>query len=260
MTELTVSPAAAARQVILAFADDEHLMGQQHTEWIGVAPFLEEDLAFASIGQDELGHAALLYELLVDPDSELSEDMAIDEIAFFRDPPDWRSCALVEVALPDWGDTLVRHWLYDAAEEQRWELFAGSTVPALASAADRALSEERFHRRHADALLDVLLESPDARHRITGSLDRLLPLGLAMFDGVAAEAAAVAEGVVTAPLSSLLPEWKTRVDARFGPVDWGAVAPVAAPAPHGRTERHPDFAPMLARMLEVLDLDRSAVW
>ena len=55
----------AARDIILAFADDEHLMGQQHTEWIGVAPFLEEDLAFASIGQDELGHAALLLEAIV---------------------------------------------------------------------------------------------------------------------------------------------------------------------------------------------------
>ena len=53
----------AERAVLLAFADDEHLMGQRHTEWIGVAPFLEEDLAFASIGQDELGHAAMLYAL-----------------------------------------------------------------------------------------------------------------------------------------------------------------------------------------------------
>ncbi len=50
----------SAIEYLLAFADDEHLMGQRYTEWIGVAPFLEEDLALASIGQDELGHAAML--------------------------------------------------------------------------------------------------------------------------------------------------------------------------------------------------------
>ena len=61
---MTSVPTEALREFLLAFADDEHLMGQQHTEWIGVAPFLEEDLALASIGQDELCHAVMLYELV----------------------------------------------------------------------------------------------------------------------------------------------------------------------------------------------------
>ena len=119
MTEIT-GVSAAVREVVLAFVDDEHLMGQQHTEWIGVAPFLEEDLAFASIGQDELGHAALLLAALVGDD-----DRAIDELAFFRPAEQWRSCGLVECRLDDWSDTLVRHWLYDSAEELRWRLLRG---------------------------------------------------------------------------------------------------------------------------------------
>ena len=61
------------REFLLAFADDEHLMGQQHTEWIGVAPFLEEDLAFCSIGQDELGHAASLYAIVARSEEHTSE-------------------------------------------------------------------------------------------------------------------------------------------------------------------------------------------
>ena len=242
----------AVREVILAFADDEHLMGQQHTEWIGVAPFLEEDLAFASIGQDELGHAALLLEALVG-----NEDRDIDELAFFRDGPDWRSCGLVEINLPDWSDTLVRHWLYDAAEELRWGLFENSSVTELADIAVRALSEERFHRMHADALLDALLEVDDARERIDASLAKLLPLGIAQFDGVAGEADAVSSGAISAPLADVLPAWKARVDERFGAVDWPAVP--AEPA-HQRTQRHPDFAPLISRMLEVWDLDRTVTW
>ena len=245
-----VSP--AARDVILAFADDEHLMGQQHTEWIGVAPFLEEDLAFASIGQDELGHAALLYEALVGRD-----DADIDALAFFREPADWRSCALTETTLPEWSDTLVRHWLYDAAEELRWQLFADSSLPVLADISVRALSEERFHRRHGDALLDVLLSVDDARDRVMASLRAVLPLAMTLFDGAPGETEAVAEGVVSAPLSAVQAPWQARVDERFGSVDW---ATVAAPAATQRTERHADFAPMLARMLEVLDLDRTVTW
>ena len=67
------------REFVLAFADDEHLMGQQHAEWIGVAPFLEEDLAFCSIGQDELGHAASLYALVAgEGDGGQVDDRAID--------------------------------------------------------------------------------------------------------------------------------------------------------------------------------------
>jgi len=245
-----ISP--ALREVILAFADDEHLMGQQHTEWIGVAPFLEEDLAFASIGQDELGHAALLFTSLVGPG-----DAEIDAIAFFRPAAEWRSCPLVEVNLADWGDTLIRHWLYDAAEELRWQLFAESSLQELADISVRALSEERFHRQHADSLLDALLGIDDASSRLLESLNKLLPLALTMFDGVAGEAEAVAQGAISAPVSSLLPTWQGLVDARFGPIDWTAIA---APAASHRTHRHSDFDALLARMLEVFDLDRTAVW
>ena len=242
----------AAREVILAFGDDEHLMGQQHTEWIGVAPFLEEDLAFASIGQDELGHAALLFEVLVG-----DADADIDALAFFRDADAWRSCALVECTLPDWGDTLVRHWLYDSAEELRWQLFADSSIQALADLAVRAESEERFHRRHADALLDALLTIDDAQERLHQSLERLLPMAVAMFDGVGLEADAVAEGVISAPFASCLEPWKQLVDDRFGPRDWQSIDRSET---SNRTTRHADFAALLDRIREVLDLDRSAAW
>ena len=247
MTEIS----AAVQEVILAFADDEHLMGQQHTEWIGVAPFLEEDLAFASIGQDELGHAAMLLELLVGDD-----DQAIDELAFYRPPSQWRSSPLVEVNLPEWSDTLVRHWLYDEAEELRWGLFARSSIPELAAIADRALSEERFHRRHADALVTALLATDEARGRLHESLAKLAGLARTLFDPVEGEHQAIADGVVTQSIANLEAEWMQRVHDRFGPVDWDA-----HPAVHSaRTTRHGDFDALLTRMREVLDLDRAAIW
>ena len=64
MTSTSLS--IGARDHLLALADDEHMIGARHTNWIGLGPFLEEDLAFCSIAQDELGHAIGLYELLLD--------------------------------------------------------------------------------------------------------------------------------------------------------------------------------------------------
>lgn len=248
MTQIT----AGIREFILAFADDEHLMGQQHTEWIGVTPFLEEDLAFASIGQDELGHAALLYALLVGDD-----DLAIDQLAFFRPHDEYRSCWLVEAAGGDWAEALIRHWMYDLAEQHRWELVAASSLQGLADASVLARREESFHRRHADALLDALLTDPDARSRLTAARDRLVGLALGLFDGTAGEVEAVAEGVAAAPLSSRLDAWKADVDARFGPTDWDTVS---APAQDGRRTRSADFASLHSRMREVFDLDHAAAW
>ena len=128
----------AEAEHLLAFADDEHLIGQQHTEWIGTAPFLEEDLAFCSIAQDELGHAAALYELLGD----------VDALAFGREPAAYRSCSLVEVPCVEWELAIARHWLYDLAERQRWDSIAPAAAGDHADHPDLAgvIARARFRR------------------------------------------------------------------------------------------------------------------
>jgi len=239
---------AAEREVLLALADDEHLMGQRHTEWIGVAPFIEEDLAFASIGQDELGHAAMLYELLAD-------DSDADALAFHRDPADYRSCRLVEAACTDWADAVVRHFLYDEAELLRWQALAASSVEALRGIAERALSEEVYHRRHAHALLDALADDPGAQERLRTAFTELLPLALALFSATDGHAAAD-PAIVGVALPALLAPWTAAVSTRFGELPAG-VAPVSD---GGRTARGAEFAEMYARMREVLMLDPTAHW
>src|SRR5205823_5760665 len=53
----------ARAQRLLAIADDELILGWRDSEWTGIAPMLEEDVAFSSIAQNEIGHARALYEL-----------------------------------------------------------------------------------------------------------------------------------------------------------------------------------------------------
>ena len=269
----------AVREFLLAFADDEHLMGQQHTEWIGVAPFLEEDLAFSSIGQDELGHAALLYELVLELDGTEPTDSAIDRIAYGRPSHHYRCCHLVEYTTHHWAEALVRHWIYDTFEVARWQLMGDSTLPELASIARKALREEAFHRRHADALLDKLLASPEARTRILTALEAIAPLVPGLCEPVAGEADAVGEGLAAGSTAELLEPLLEDIGKRFscsavdgllagdsgsgsagGSAAGGFLAGGSANGQSGRTRRSVWFEPLMARMREVLDYDPEAVW
>ena len=65
LTERAATDAEAALIVLLlSAADDEFMLGYRNSEWTGIAPMLEEDVAFSSMAQDEIGHARLLYEIL----------------------------------------------------------------------------------------------------------------------------------------------------------------------------------------------------
>ena len=66
MTATAALPATALAGLLLSMADDEFVIGFSDSEWTGIAPLLEEDVAMSSLAQDELGHAAALYGLLGD--------------------------------------------------------------------------------------------------------------------------------------------------------------------------------------------------
>ena len=66
-----------AQRLLLAIADDELVLGWRDSEWTGIAPVLEEDVAFSSIAQNEIGHARAIYQLLGSDDA--------DALAFDRD-------------------------------------------------------------------------------------------------------------------------------------------------------------------------------
>ena len=85
---------SARAQLLLELADDELVIGWRDSEWTGIAPTLEEDVAFSSIAQNEIGHARAAYELAA---RELGT--TADELAFDRSPDDYRCAPLVELRL-----------------------------------------------------------------------------------------------------------------------------------------------------------------
>lgn len=242
-----------SEEYVLAFADDEHVIGQRHTEWTGLGPFLEEDLALTSIAQDELGHAAGLYSLLTDD---------VDHLAFFREASDYRSCWLVEQPGTDWAMALVRHWLYDLAERHRWEAVTASSDSRLSGLAGRALREEAYHRRHAIALVDRLLTaSEESRVHVTEAIDAYLPLAVALFEPVEGEGEALAEGLVTRPMQELVEDWWNEVDETLVRHELPLARPQVAPdLQAGRTLRTDHFGVMHDDITEVLRIDPTGEW
>jgi len=251
---MTVSTALSdgVQEYLLAFADDEHMMGSHLAWWIGVAPFLEEDLSLCSIAQDELGHAIALYELLTDN---------VDHFALRRDANEYRSCSFVEVAMPKWEETLVRHWLYDIAEHIRWNALVESSIPEVAVIAQRALTEEAFHRSHSTLLLQRSLSgSADAKSRLVAAMEMLLPQSMAIWSPVAGEAEAVAQGVVTQASAEAALAYVDAVKADLA--GWGVdVNWNVDEAPEGdRLVRAEGFNDFQASLNLVLDLDPNAEW
>jgi ring-1,2-phenylacetyl-CoA epoxidase subunit PaaC len=128
-------------QELLGIADDELFLGWRDSEWTGIAPMLEEDVAFSSIAQNEIGHARALYQVL-------SEDA--DALAFDRPLEEYRCAPLVELRLLDWAHTIARRWLYEVADEIRIAALKDDADPAVAGLAAKIDREETYHRMHAE--------------------------------------------------------------------------------------------------------------
>ena len=164
-------------QLLLALADDELVLGWRNSEWTGIAPSLEEDVAFSSIAQNEIGHARALYELAA---RELGTDA--DALAFDRAPEEYRSAPLVELRRLEWARTIARHWLYETADTIRLEALRASDDPELAGIAAKIDREEAYHRIHAEMWVDRLLGSDEGRPRFEEALDELWPYALGVLE------------------------------------------------------------------------------
>jgi ring-1,2-phenylacetyl-CoA epoxidase subunit PaaC len=164
-------------ELLLELADDELILGWRDSEWTGIAPFLEEDVAFSSIAQNEIGHARALYELAA---RDLGTDA--DSLAFDRAPAGYRSAPLVELRRLEWARTIARHWLYETADALRLEALKASSDAEVAGLAAKMDREETYHRMHAEMWLERLLANEEARERLEEAVGELWPYALGVLD------------------------------------------------------------------------------
>jgi ring-1,2-phenylacetyl-CoA epoxidase subunit PaaC len=153
--------------LLLALADDELVIGWRDSEWTGIAPVLEEDVAFSSIAQNEIGHARAVYQLLTDD---------ADALAFDRKPEEYRCAPLVELRLLDWAHAIARRWLYEQADLVRITALKDDPDPAVAGLAAKIDREEAYHRMHAELWHERLRDEP----RFHAAVDDLWPYAVGL--------------------------------------------------------------------------------
>lgn len=183
-------------QVLLALADDALITGHRASHWTGVAPSLEEDLAFSTIAQDGINHADLWYQVLIGTDRD-DLRAGVDALGLGRAPEDYRHAIVCERPPGDFAYTLARHWLLTRFEAVRLQTLTRSSDAEVAAIAVKLVHELRYHREHADHWFHTLSSGgDDARQRFHTALGAVLPASLGLYEPVAGEAEAVADGLL----------------------------------------------------------------
>lgn len=238
---------------LLAMADDELVLAHRNSEWTGHAPILEEDIAFANIAQDELGHATLWYEIV----SALTGDDP-DKLVFFREAAAYRNAPLVELPKGDWAFSMVRQYLFDAYEMVALPQLMNSTYKPVGDAAAKIRSEELYHLRHTMAWLKRLgLGTEESRSRSQQALNDLWPYALQLFVPVPDEHLLVEAGYMP-DAAALQTEWLALVQPFLQ--ECSLALPPHELAPGDRFHHTSYLAELLQEMQSVARLDPAAIW
>jgi ring-1,2-phenylacetyl-CoA epoxidase subunit PaaC len=229
-------PAIALVELLRSMADDEFVIGFSDSEWTGIAPILEDDVAISSLAQDEIGHAAALYGLI---GALTGEDP--DAIAYDREPAAYRQCRLVDHGRGDWAMTIARRYLYDTADGVRLEALVGGSWAPLADLVGKLVREERYHQMHATVWLDRLARGgDDARARLLAALATLGPDAATVFSPLPEETALVEAGILRAPMAELERRWRAAIEPALATLDLPAPPPARDPA-RGRLDHGEPF-------------------
>ena len=246
-------------ELLLSVADDKFMLGHRNAEWTGLAPILEEDIAFSSLAQDDLAHALALYEMI----ASLTGDEP-DRVAYGRRAEEYRCAALVViddgfegvVALA--GMFLCVFFVFQ--RRSRLEHFAS---PPLRELAARMVAEERLSIGHADQWIVRLGQARgDAPQRMQAALDRLAPLAPSLFEATEGLASIEAAGLYPPLPEAMFERWRTAVMNIIQEAGLKLeVAPPRAEFVDGRRGRHgPEFAALLDELTEVYRVEPGAKW
>ena len=193
--------------VLTALADDELVLGHRHSEWTGFAPQIEEDVAFSSIAQDEIGHAAAYYSVI----ASINGDDP-DRLALGRDPDGYRNAILCERDNQDWSYSLARHWLYDHADAVRLESMETTAHDQLRALINKMRREERYHLIHADAWIKRVAQGPvEGRTKMIEAFTKAYDDSMGLFEPFEMEDEAIKEGWLPVPSGELRQRFIDRV-------------------------------------------------
>ena len=243
--------------LLLSMADDEVVIGFSDSEWTGIAPILEEDVAISSLAQDELGHAQALYRLLVDV---VADGRDVDAFAFDRPPEGYLHARLLDHGRGDWAATIARRWLYDTADAARLAALADSSHAPLRELVAKLRREERYHLMHVDAWLERLAEAGgESRRRLVAALAELGPDAGTVLSPLAGEVALVRHGIIAEPFAAIEARWRAAAEATLSRLGLATLPATADPAT-ARTRHSAAFRALHEQFTMVRRSEAGATW
>lgn len=246
-------------QLLLATADDKLILGHHDSDWTGLAPILEEDIAFSSLAQDDIAHAQALYEHI----ASLTGGNA-DDIALGREPGEYRCATITE--LPDefnWAFALVRLMFCNVFNKLRFDRLAESSDTKLASLAKRLSAEQFVAIEHVDGWIERLGNgSDDARGRLQGAIDELQDHAVMLFEPVEGQDELVSGGFYPGDDAAMFDAWAQQIGDLANRANLRVFLERPDPSRVGgrRGSHTAHLKPLLDEMCEVYRIEPGASW
>ena len=156
---------------ILRMADNALIMGQRLGEWCGHGPILEQDIALTNFSLDYIGQARNLYSYAAELEGKGKSE---DDLAFLRDEESFYNTLLVEQPNGNWGQTIVRQFLFDAFNYYFHLELCKSSDEQLAAIAAKSIKEISYHLRFSSEWVIRLGDGTELSHqKMQTALDSL---------------------------------------------------------------------------------------
>jgi len=247
----------AIKELVYKMADDLLILGHRSSEWIGLGPLLEEDIAFASKAQDKVGQSQAFFELL----ESLGEEDP-DTVAFSRQAEDFHNCTFVELPNGEFDFSMIRHFLFDNADALRYQMLRDSGFEPLRQLAGKFTGELQYHTLHANEWIRQLgTANTESIERMQQQLDIALPYALGIFEPSPFEEELVAANIFAGE-EALKSRWIETISSILRITDLSLPAlNTVSPQFGGRLGQHTEhLQPLLTEMGEVIQIDPSAEW
>lgn len=253
--EFTDKHVMGLKDLLYRMADDLLILGHRNSEWTGLGPILEEDIAFSSMAQDKIGQSLALYEIL----EELGESDP-DTVAFTRNAEQFHSCHLVELPIGEYDFSLVRHFFFDHQSALRMEMLVDTVVDPLQMVARKFKGEIKYHTMHADTWLKQLAATEESRLRIQTAINDSFSLALGMFENSEYEKELI-EANIFGGEEELKSKWYEVVSEKLTSFGYTIPALQTESSDGGRKGEHTEYLqPLLDEMTEVFSIDPAADW
>jgi len=184
-------------QFLLRMGDNTLVLGHRVSEWCGHAPVLEEDIALANTALDLIGQTQLWLGLAAEVEGKGQD---ADNLAFLRDVWDFRNLLLLELPNGDFGQTIMRQFLFDAWSSIMLGRLMKSSNPRVAEIAEKLSKEVAYHvERSALTVVGLGDGTAESHARMQDALDYLYPYVGEMFLSDDTDAAMVRAGIAPDP-------------------------------------------------------------